>query len=101
MVRRSGSVQAQVDCASAPPTRTASPGDCQVVVGAVLAGLVAALPSPQALAQQVPDAGSLLRQQAPEPARPRPAAPGPEAPTPAVPAAASRTQEFSLEVKCQ
>lgn len=73
-----------------------------MVGGAVLAGLVAALPSPQALAQQVPDAGSLLRQQAPEPARPRPAAPGPEAPTPAAPAAAaSRTQEFSLEVKCQ
>ena len=70
-----------------------------MVGGAVLAGLVAAFLSPQALAQQVPDAGSLLRQQTPEPARPRPATPGPETPTPALPAAASQAQEFSLEVK--
>lgn len=100
MVSRSSSLHTQVDRRSAPATWTASASAHRVAGRTVLAGLLAAVLLPPALAQQVPDAGSLLRQQAPEPpARPRPTTPAPEPTASTVPAAASQAQEFSLEVK--
>jgi hemolysin activation/secretion protein len=67
---------------------------------AAIAGLFALAFVLPAKAQQVPDAGTLLRQQVPEPvARPRPLSPQPETAAPPAPSGAALTQEFSLEVK--
>ncbi|MEI6761667.1 MAG: ShlB/FhaC/HecB family hemolysin secretion/activation protein [Betaproteobacteria bacterium] len=67
---------------------------------AILTGLIASVVCASALAQQAPDAGSLLRQQVPEPvARPRPPSPQSEPAAPPAPSDTSLLPEFSLEVK--